>query len=44
MKEFRAELVSPEEAEVFAQGYTQHYIDMANGVQIPPTADLFFKG
>ena len=44
MKDYHAELVSAEEAENFARGYTDNYLKMANGVHIPPEADLFFTG
>ena len=43
-KIFADELVTEGEAESFARGYTDFYLEMAHGVQIPPDADIFFEG
>jgi hypothetical protein len=37
-------ICTPEEADFFASNYTQHYFNLAGGIKVPPSADLFYEG
>lgn len=37
-------LVTLDEATIFAEAYADYYLGLANGVLVPPQADVYFEG